>query len=272
MTTIQSQKESGIEGQYSLSRIIGVWAAAALPMAFLGWVVFPLVGPDFESDPLGSGVTRVVLLTLGEIWLFVLSMIILRQEEGDLHWATIKRRFWLNAPRDPKTGEQRHKLWLWLVPALIGIALIDVVLVSTIDDIWVSVFPVIAEPPGYSFGAIFESPEILERLVGAWWFLVLFVVYAIFNTILGEEFLFRGVLLPKMEGVFGNWSWVANGLLFGFFHLHQPWGIPSTIVGGVLFFSLPAWRFRSTWMSIIVHSGQSVFFAFLILGIVLGLA
>jgi hypothetical protein len=34
-----------------------------------------------------------------------------------------------------------------------------------------------------------------------------------------------GMLLPKMEGVFGKWSWVANGVLFGFYHLHQPWGI-----------------------------------------------
>jgi membrane protease YdiL (CAAX protease family) len=93
-----------------------------------------------------------------------------------------------------------------------------------------------------------------------------------FNTVLGEEFLFRGVLLPKMEGVFGRWSSLANGVLFGFYHLHQPWGILTTIIGGTLFFSLPAWRFRSTWMAIIVHSAQSVFFAFLILGIMLGLA
>jgi uncharacterized protein len=42
--------------------------------------------------------------------------------------------------------------------------------------------------------------------VGAWWFFALFVVFAAFNTILGEEFLFRGVLLPRMEGVFGRWS------------------------------------------------------------------
>lgn len=53
-------------------------------MAFLSWIVFPLTAPDFESDPLGSSVTRVVLLTLGLIWLFLLSMIVVRQEEGDL--------------------------------------------------------------------------------------------------------------------------------------------------------------------------------------------
>jgi membrane protease YdiL (CAAX protease family) len=270
MTEKALQIETGIEGQYSLSRIIAIWAAAALPMAILGWIAFPLIAPDFESDPLGSGVTRVLLLTLGLIWLFVLSMIIVRQEEGDLGWATIKQRLRLNAPRDPGTGEPRRRLWLWVVPALVGVALLDVVLASTIDGVWTSIFPLVAEPPGYSFGSIFNSPEVLDRLVGAWWFFALFMVYTLFNTVLGEEFLFRGVLLPKMEGVFGRWSWVVNGALFGLFHLHQPWGILTNIVSSILFLALPAWRFRSTWMSIIVHSGQSVFFAFLILGIVLG--
>jgi membrane protease YdiL (CAAX protease family) len=214
----------------------------------------------------------VALLTLGLIWLFVLSMIVVRQEEGNLGWATAKRRLRLVTPRNPRTGERRHRLWLWVVPAIVGIALLDAVLASTIDDLWVSILPFFAEPPGYSFGPVLESPEILERLVGAWWFFALFVVFAVFNTFLGEELLFRGVLLPKMEGAFGRWSWVANGVLFGLFHLHQPWGIPTATIGGVLCESLPAWRFRSTWMSIIVHSAQSVFFMFLVLGIVLGLA
>lgn len=270
MTTISLREERGMEGQYSLSKIIGIWAVATLPMALLSWIVIPLLGPDFEADPLGSGVTRLVVLDLGLIWLSVLSLTIVRQEERDLRWATIKRRLRLNAPQDPRTGKVRHRLWLWVVPALVGIALVDVFLASTTDGFWISILPFLAEPPGYSFGALLESPEILERLVGAWWFLALFVVGTVLN--LGEEFLFRGVLLPKMEGVFGRWSWLANGLLFAFYHLHLPWSILTQFVGGALFFSLLAWRFRSTWMSIVVHSGQSVFFAYLILGIVLGLA
>ena len=109
----------------------------------------------------------------------------------------------------------------------------ELALTSYVDGLWVSIFPFFAEPPGYSLGALLESQEILDRLVGAWWFFALFVVNAIFNTILGEEFLFRGVLLPRMEGVFGRWSWVANGVLFGFYHLHQPWGIPGSVISGV---------------------------------------
>lgn len=258
--------------QYSLAKILGIWALAAIPMGILSWIVFPALSPDFESDPLGASVTRFGLLILGLIWLFVLSMIVVRREEGDLRWATIKRRLRLNTPRDPKTGETRPRLWLWLVPFVIGIVLWDLAVAPPLTSLWVSIFPFLAEPPGYSLGAVFESPEILERLMGAWWFFALFVVNAIFNTILGEEFLFRGVLLPKMEGVFGKWSWLANGLLFGLYHVHQPWVILDAALGGALLYAFPAWRFRSTWMSIVVHAVQSVYFGFLILGVVLGLA
>src|SRR3954449_5994690 len=82
--------------QYSLGKILGIWALAALPMGILSWIIFPAVSPDFNSDPLGAGVTRLVLLLIGLIWLFVLSMIIVRKEEGDLRWATVKRRLRLN--------------------------------------------------------------------------------------------------------------------------------------------------------------------------------
>lgn len=258
--------------QYSLGRILGIWALAAIPMGVLSWVVFPAVSPDFGSDPLGAGVIRIALLTLGLIWLFVLSMIIVRQEEGDLRWATIRHRLRLNTPRDPTTGEARRRLWLWVIPFLVGTVMWELGLTSYFDDLWVSVFPFFAEPPGYSLAAALESQEILDRLGGAWWFFGLFVVQTVFNTVLGEEFLFRGVLLPKMEGVFGRWSWVANGVLFGFYHVHQLWGIVGSVISGVLLYALPSWRFRSTWMGIIVHSAQSVYFGFLVLGIVLGLA
>jgi hypothetical protein len=51
--------------QYSLAKIVGVWALAAAPIGILGWIVSPLVAPDFDSDPLAFGVTRIVLITLG---------------------------------------------------------------------------------------------------------------------------------------------------------------------------------------------------------------
>jgi membrane protease YdiL (CAAX protease family) len=258
--------------QYSLAKILGIWALSALPMGILSWIVFPALSPDFNLDPLGAGVTRIVLLTIGLIWLFVLSMIIVRQEEGDLRWATVKRRLRLNTPRDPKSGEPRRRLWLWAILFVIAIFVWEIALKSYVSELWVSLFPFFAEPTGYSFGALFGSQEILQRLVGAWWFFGLFVVFAVFNSILGEEFLFRGVLLPKMEGVFGKWSWIASGVLHAIWHVHQPWVIAETVIGSAFFYTFPSWRFRSTWMGIIVHSVQNVFFGFLVLGVILGLA
>lgn len=271
-SNVQANTADEMAGQYSLAKILGIWALAAIPMAILSWIVFPALSPDYNADPLGAGVTRLVLILIGLIWLFVLSMIIVRQEEGNLRWATVKRRLRLNTPRDSKTGEPRRRLWLWVIPFLIAITMWELALTSYVDGLWVSVFPFFAEPPGYSLGAVLESPEVLNRLVGAWWFLALFVIQAIFNTVLGEEFLFRGILLPKMEGVFGRWSWLANGVLHGIWHVHQPWGIAGSVVSCAFLYAFPSWRFRSTWMGIIVHSAQSVYFSFLFLGIVLGLA
>src|SRR5829696_5629396 len=216
----QADAAAGTGKQYSLTKILGVWALAAIPMGILSWVVFPAVSPDVGSDPLGAGVTRIVLLTIGLIWLFVLSMIIVRREEGDLSWATIKRRLRLNTPRGPTTGQPRARLWLWVVPFLVAVAVVELVLGAPLANAWAAVFPFLAEPAGYGFDSIFESQQILAGLEGAWWFLALFVIFSVFNTILGEEFLFRGVLLPKMEGVFGRGSWVANNVLFALYHVH----------------------------------------------------
>ena len=121
-------------------------------------------------------------------------------------------------------------------------------------EVWKGIFPLLAEPNGYDISSMF-TPDLRAQMVGAWGWLALIFVYSLFKTIIGEEFLFRGVLLPKMEGVFGKWDWVANGILFSFYHLHQPWEILATIPADlVLAFS--GKHFRSNWFPIVIHSGQ----------------
>ena len=258
------------ENQYSLAKILGIWVAAALPMGILGYLVYPALAPDSEADPIGAAKTRVALLTVGLIWMFVLSLFIVYREEGNLRWATIRRRFWLNTPRDTKTGEPRRKLWLWLVPFILLFLASMVTIAPILGSWWLAVFPFFEPPAGFDPGELLSSPEIQAQLVGAWDFLLLFAVLAIFNTF-GEEFLFRGVLLPKMGGIFGRWDWVANGVLFSAYHWHEPWGILPLMVGSLFMLALPARLFRSTWMSIIVHSTQYVVFIPILL-VVLGLA
>ncbi len=256
------------ESQYSLWQILGIWLAAGAPMWILGWLVYPALSSDFTA--VDAALLRIQLLTVGLVWQFLLAMLILYREQGNIRVQTIRRRFWLNGPISPKTGQRDNRLWWLLVPFLLLNIVQELGLAPFLNDLWTRLVPFVAEPEGYS-PAILFAPENQALWIGAWNLLALQVVLSLFNTFLGEELLFRGVLLPKMKGVFGRWDWVANGFAFGLYHLHQPWGLPGNILHGLLL-AFTGKRYRSNWFPIILHSGQSIYFIVLILGLVLGLA
>ena len=256
------------KNQYTLWQVLGIWLAAGAPMWLLGWVAYPAMSADLAQ--MDAGLLRMKLLAVGLIWQFVLAMIILYREEGNIRLGTISRRFWLTHPKSARSGETKKVLWWWIIPLILLVASLEMSLRTPLVNLWTTIFPIFAEPKGYDMSVMF-APELRAQWVGAWDLLGLFFVLALFNTFLGEELLFRGVLLPKMEGVFGKWDWVANGALFSLYHLHQPWGILATLPADLIF-AYSGKRFRSNWFPIILHSGQNVFFLFLILGLVLGLA
>ena len=109
MTENESQKAVGTGDQYSLAKILGIFAAVTIPYFIIAWVIFPAISPDFEIDPMGAGYARMGTFTVALAWGFVLAMIIVYREEGDLRWATVRRRLWLNTPRDPETGQPRAR-------------------------------------------------------------------------------------------------------------------------------------------------------------------
>jgi uncharacterized protein len=108
-----------------------------------------------------------------------------------------------------------------------------------------------------------------EFFQGNWGWFAVIVVQSVFNSVLGEDLLFRGLLLPRMRGVFGRGDFVANGVLFAAYHLHTPWVIPTTLVD-IFALAYPSRRFQSAWMGIIVHSTQSVIVIIIVLTLVLG--
>jgi membrane protease YdiL (CAAX protease family) len=97
------------------------------------------------------------------------------------------------------------------------------------------------------------------------------LVSCLFNYFLGEELLFRGILLPKMRGVFGKWDWVANSALFALYHLHRPVQMLGFIVGG-LAWSMPSRHFRSIWFAIILHGIEGIFLLVGVFAVVSGWA
>ena len=234
--------------------IVGVWAAAALPMGVLAWVFAPWLAQQL-SGPGAFARSMITALTIGLAWQFVLVMLLVRREQGTLRWSVLREVLWLRAPRSPKTGRRSAGLWLIAVP-LVALAAVKDLVPKLPHAEGLDVFSFIGTADGRAF------------LSGAWdWFAVL-IVMCILNTVLGEELLFRGYLLPRMAGVFGRYDWVANGVIFAAYHLHRWWAIPGLLFG-TLTYAWPAKRYGSTLVSIAVHSVQSVVMIVLVLPLVL---
>jgi membrane protease YdiL (CAAX protease family) len=248
--------------QYTLWQILGIWAIVSLPMALLSWVVAPAVIPNSSLHP---GIIFWLSIIAGMVWQFLVALVIIYRELGTLRWSAIRKRTWLQTPRDPRTDQPDRRLYWWCVPLIILDGLIVFGLAGYLDAPIIRLFPTL-NMPEYADMSQLASPQ----FVGQWWLLGITLVSFLLNYFLSEEFLWRGVLLPKMQGVFGKYDWVANAVLFGFYHLHLAWALPSIIVSN-LTYSWPARRFRSSWMAIIVHGFEALPTLVLVLAVILGL-
>ena len=245
--------------QYSLSKILAIWAAVTAPMAVLALVVAPAIIPRTSVHP---GLVYWMLIVVGMVWQFVVSLAVLRRELGGLHWPTVKERIRWNPPLDPTTGRPRRALWWWAVPA-IGANVLGGFLATRIDTAWTDWLPALREP---SYARVDGLAD--PQFQGQWWILGLALTSFLFNYLLGEELLFRGVLLPRMAGVFGRWDWVANTVLFGLYHVHKIWFWPSMIATS-FGYAWAAKRYRSMAIGVVVH-GVEGFFIVLVLAVLLG--
>jgi uncharacterized protein len=240
--------------QLGLGGIVAVWAAAALPMALLAWVAAPVVA-DHLSGPGALSRALIITLTAGLVWQFVLVMGLVAREQKTLRWSVLKDALWLRAPRAPRTGRRGGRIWLLALPLVVAFSAEPLL-------------PGPSNPVGRDLGDFLGSHAGHVLLAGSWGWLAILAAMFAFNTVLGEELLFRGFLLPRMNGVFGRRDWLANGVLFAAYHLHVPWVIPSTLLDSFIV-AYPSKRYRSALIGIVVHSVQSLFFFGLAFSLVL---
>jgi membrane protease YdiL (CAAX protease family) len=243
--------------QYRRRAILAVWAAAALPMAALAWLVAPAVADRLTGEgyvPMVKAMS--VCLMVGLIWQFMLVMALVHHEQRSLRWSTLREALWLRSPRSPRSGRTGGRIWLVLIPLVLAFAVANLFI------------PTFGAPDSRDLGSFIGSDAGQSFFSGNWsWFAVTVVLW-VFNSALGEELLFRGFLLPRMNGAFGRGDWVANGVLFAAYHLHVPWSIPASLLD-MFTLSYPTKRYQSAWIGIAVHSSQSVFIGAIVLALVL---
>lgn len=246
----QNIPPDGDDTQYSLTKILTIWAIVSLPMLVLVFFVAPALILWTDTFP---GLLIWYTGIAGMAWQFVVSMFLLYRELDEFTWANIKSRIWLNKPIDPKTGKKSYKLFFWMIPAVIFILIFEFSPAGDyLSQILLIPFPALADLEGTDMDVLF-----VPELVGAWWLFGIAILNNIFNYFLGEELLFRGILLPKMRGVFGKWDWVANAVLFGLYHLDKPQHIPKIAISS-LALTWTSRRFKSIWFAVIMHGVEGL--------------
>ena len=246
-------------GQYSATRIIGLWVLAAVPMAVLAWVIAPVLVANLRQPP---ALSFWLALFAGTVWQSVVALWFIRHEEGNLRWSTIRRRVWLTQPRVTRTGAPRTRAFLWVLPCSLASLLLLGIGVLIANPLF---FRVIFERlrnvpyfPRFAVPAYVQVTELASsEFAGQWWLVGLAILGALLACFLGEELSFRGLLLPRMAGACGPWDWAANGVLYGLYNLHKPWMIPFRVVDG-LAIAWPARRYRSNWLAVLTHGAEGL--------------
>jgi membrane protease YdiL (CAAX protease family) len=234
--------------------VLGLWLLATLPMALATWTIAPWLIPRLRWP---AAAVYLALTSLVMLWQGVLALWALRREGVPLRWRALRRRTWLQMPQHPGTGAPSPSRFFWLIPCL-PLALLPLLLGNLFTASWLGLrllgSPLLIElSPGYAKSFDLASPE----LAGQWWLLALVLVASALCAFFGEELLFRGVLLPRMSGTFGRRGWFANATLFALYHASVPLMLPFRWVAALVTV-WPAWRYRSSWLAVMVRAGEGV--------------
>ena len=106
-------------------------------------------------------------------------------------------------------------------------------------------------------GKFDHSPSFMQfepLSAGRYWLLLVWAPYWITN-ILGEEFLWRGVMLPRQEIAFGKNAWLIHGFGWGLFHIAFGWQLLVTLIPLIFIQSYLVQKTGNSWVGVIMHGG-----------------
>jgi len=163
---------------------------------------------------------------------FVLSYIILKSEELKIGKVT-----WKNRLRFKKMNKED---WLWSLGSIFIIGISSLVIIKILEGL---------------IGKVESNPSFMyfEPLTpDRYWLLLLWFPYWVLN-IMGEEILWRGVILPKQELVFRKNAWLIHGVGWGIFHIAFGWQLLVTFLPILFIQSYVVQRRKNSWIGVVIH-------------------
>jgi membrane protease YdiL (CAAX protease family) len=164
--------------------------------------------------------------------LIIAAVVILKAEGRSLSRETWSRRMRFGRPTRVEVG--------WASIALVASSALSAMVMKGID----------ALTGGFDHTPVFMTFEPLTS--GRYWLLLVWFPYWVLN-ILGEEILWRGVMLPRQEIVFGRWTWLFHGFGWALFHIAFGWQLLLTLVPLLFVQSYAVQRTRNSWVGVMVH-------------------
>ncbi len=165
--------------------------------------------------------------------LLILACFILRSEG-----VKVNKSAWKDRLRFKKMNKAD---WLWSIGAIIVIGILSFAIMSLLEVL-------IGKVENHTTFMAFETltPD-------RYWILLMWLPYWILN-IMGEEILWRGVLLPKQEIVFGKTTWLIHGALWGIFHIAFGWNLLLTLIPILLIQPYVVQRRKNSWIGVVIHA------------------
>lgn len=173
----------------------------------------------------GSGIFLPLLIT---------AIIILKSEGFE-----ISKNTWTHRLRFSKITK---KDIIWSIGGLIVVGITGGILMKILEKI-IGTFD--HSPPFMSFDPSLIN---LNLLLAAW------LPYWILN-ILGEEIIWRGVMLPRQEISFGKYAWLIHAFGWGLFHAAFGWQLLITLIPLIFIQSYVVQKTKNSWTGVIMHGG-----------------
>lgn len=228
---------------------------ASLPYFIIPALAFILsiywLMPALMSAGMTEFVAYLLALTLPLVFMLAASLIALRMEGWPLTWTSIQERFRLR----PMAGRD----WLWTGLALLAM-IVGAGIFGAFGQILVinGAIPLPAHLPSL-LDPLVDPAKIMDTFAATMgpnakgnWGLVALSLTMLFFNIIGEEFWWRGLILPRQELAHGKYTWLIHGTMWALFHAFKYWqwiGLwPVTLV-----ISFVAQKRQNTWPGIVTH-------------------
>jgi len=166
--------------------------------------------------------------------LIILGLIILRNEGYQINRETITSRL--------RFRKLTRSDLIWTLAGFLTVAILSGLIMKLLEVI---------------IGQFDHSPKFMtfEPLTkGRYWLLLIWFPYWILN-ILGEEFIWRGVMLPRQESAMGKLTWIFHGLGWGLFHVAFGWKLLITLIPLIFIQPYIVQKTKNSWTGVILHGG-----------------